>query len=29
LVGPENVDICSVGGYRKTGTDQCVIVSCC
>ncbi len=29
LVGPENVDSCSVGGYRKTGTDQCVIISCC
>lgn len=29
LVGPGNVQSCSVGGYRVTGTDTCVIVSCC
>lgn len=29
LLGPGNVESCSAGGYRVTGSDQCVYVSCC
>lgn len=29
LAAPGNVQYCSVGGYRVTGTDTCIYPSCC